>query len=76
MYRLETILSDIPLASVLTLLTAAGALYALLTGQINYVEFAGAVSAVSAGSGVLGLARNGAGHGLSKAKKEQQESAH
>jgi hypothetical protein len=59
-------LSDVPLASVITLLTAVGALYSLIAGDISYVEFAGAVAAVSAGTGVLGFARNGAGHGVRK----------
>jgi hypothetical protein len=62
-------LSDVPLASVITVLTAVGALYSLVVGEITYVEFAGAVAAVSAGSGVLGFARNGAGHGVRRNNK-------
>lgn len=57
------LIERVPLASVITLLTAVGALYALVTGDISFVEFAGIVGGVSAGTGVLGIARNGAGHG-------------
>jgi len=60
------VLERIPLASVITILTTAGALYALIDGQIDFIEFAAVVGGVSAGSGVLGMARNGAGHGVSK----------
>jgi hypothetical protein len=63
MNQLIQLLNAVPLASVLTVLVVAGGLVALVTGQIDYVEFAGIVAAVSAGNGVLGMARNGAGHG-------------
>lgn len=68
MNSLVNALNKIPLASVLTVLTAAGALYALVDGQIDFVEFAAVVGGVSAGTGVLGMARNGAGHGVNKIK--------
>jgi hypothetical protein len=48
---------------VLTVLIVAGGLVALITGQIDWLEFTAAVAAASAGTGVLGIARNGAGHG-------------
>lgn len=57
------IVERVPLASVLTLITAVGALVALVTGEIDFLEFAAVVGGVSAGTGVLGIARNGAGHG-------------
>jgi hypothetical protein len=57
------LIERVPLASVLTILTAVGALYALVVGDISFVEFAAVVGGVSAGTGVLGIARNGAGHG-------------
>lgn len=60
------VLENVPLASVITLLTVAGGLYALVDGQIDFVEFAAVVGGVSAGTGILGMARNGAGHGVSK----------
>lgn len=66
MNSVAELLNKVPLASVLTVLTAAGALYALVVGQIDFVEFAAVVGGVSAGTGVLGMARNGAGHGVSK----------
>lgn len=65
MNQLIKLLNAVPLASVLTLVVVAGGLYALVTGQISYIEFATGVGAVSAGSGVLGIARNKAGHGVS-----------
>jgi hypothetical protein len=64
MSKLIQLLNAVPLASVLTLVVVIGGLYALLTGQITYIEFATGVAAVSAGSGVLGIARNKAGHGV------------
>ena len=69
MNPISKFLSDIPLASVITILTAIGALYSLIIGEISYAEFAGAVAAVSAGAGVLGFARNGAGHGVRRNTK-------
>lgn len=65
MNQLIKLLNAVPLASVITVLVVAGGLYALVTGQINYIEFSAAVAAASAGSGVLGIARNKAGHGIS-----------
>lgn len=64
MNQLTQLLNRVPLASVITLLVVAGGLYALIAGQIDYIEFSAAVAAASAGSGVLGIARNKAGHGV------------
>lgn len=58
-----TITDRIRLASLIAILGSLGALYSLITGEIAYVEFAGALAAINAGAGVLGIARNGAGHG-------------
>lgn len=63
MKQLIELLNAVPLASVLTVLIVAGGLVALITGQIDWIEFTAAVAAASAGTGVLGIARNGAGHG-------------
>jgi len=62
--KLYGILDRIRLASIIVVIGTIGALVALVTGELSYVEFAAAIGAISAGAGVLGLARNGAGHGV------------
>jgi hypothetical protein len=65
MDKIITLLDRVRLASVITVLAIIGGLIALAQGQIDYVEFAATVAAVSGGAGLLGAARNGAGHGTS-----------
>lgn len=59
-----TITDRIRLASLIAVLGSLGAVYALVTGEITYPEFAASLAAINAGAGVLGIARNGAGHGV------------
>lgn len=61
-----TITDRVRLASLIAILGSLGACYALVAGQITYVEFAGSLAAINAGAGVLGAARNGAGHGVTE----------
>jgi len=56
-------LDAIPLASVLTVLTALGGVYALLTGQITYEQFTLGLGVSTAGNAALGHVRNKAGKG-------------
>lgn len=63
--KLVEITDNIRLASLIALAGIIGALYALVTGQITFEVFLAALAAIPAGAGVLGVARNGAGHGTS-----------
>lgn len=54
----------IRLASLIAVLGSLGALYALIAGKITYVEFSASLAGINAGAGILGIARNGAGHGV------------
>lgn len=61
---MTAILDRIRLASLIAVLGSLGACYALVVGDITYVEFAASLAAINGGAGVLGIARNGAGHGV------------
>jgi len=63
---MNQILDGIRLASVIAILGSLGAAYALITGEITYVEFAASLAAINGGAGVLGIARNGANHGVQR----------
>lgn len=62
--RLITITDRIRLGSFITIVGVAGAFVGLVTGQLTYLEFTGAIGASGVGGGVIGIARNGAGHGV------------
>lgn len=57
-------LNDIPLATVIAVASIIGGVIALANGSIDFQEFLIGIGAASAGAGVLGHARNGAGHGV------------
>ncbi len=57
-------LNDIPLASVIAVAAVIGGLIALIAGDISFEEFLVGIGATTAGAGILGQARNGAGHGV------------
>lgn len=57
------ILNKIPLASILAVLAAVGGVIALVSGSISYDEFLIGLGVTTGGAGVLGEARNRAGHG-------------
>lgn len=61
--ELISALDRVRLASVITVIAAIGGLYALITGQITYVEFGAGLGAASLGAGAVGQVRNNAGHG-------------
>lgn len=61
---MEELNDKLPLATIIALIGAIGALIALITGELTYLEFAAAVGITSGGAGLLGHARNGAGRGL------------
>jgi hypothetical protein len=57
-------LNNIPLASVIAVAAVIGGIIALANGSIDFQEFLVGIGATTAGAGVLGHARNGAGHGV------------
>lgn len=63
-------LNKVPLATVLTLVSYATAVYLIVAGDIDlnnssdFLAFFGGLGAVTFGAGKLGEARNGAGHGV------------
>lgn len=57
MTAINSIIDRLRLASLLTILGAAGGLYALIAGEIDYNEFMVSLGALSAGTGLLGMAR-------------------
>lgn len=59
-------LNDLPLATLISLAGIVGAVIALINGSLDYEQFMLAIGATTAGAGVLGHARNGAGRGLRK----------
>jgi hypothetical protein len=58
------LLNKLPLASVLAVLAAVGGVIALASGSISYDEFLIGLGVTTGGAGVLGEARNRAGHGV------------
>lgn len=64
------VLNTVPLATILTLIAYATAVYLVVTGKIeldnptDFLAFFGGLGAASFGAGKLGEARNGAGHGV------------
>jgi hypothetical protein len=57
-------LDNVPVATLLTIAAIVGGIIALISGDINYPELLIGIGATTAGSGVLGEARNRAGKGL------------
>lgn len=60
---------DLPHATLAFYATIILTAIAYIQGTITYLDAIGAVSAGAAGAGILGVARNGAGHGVNKVGK-------
>jgi hypothetical protein len=56
-------LDNLPLATIITLVGVAGAIYALIAGSIDFEQFMVSIGAVSGGAGVVGIARAQSGKG-------------
>jgi hypothetical protein len=69
------VLSRIPLASIIAVLAVLGGLIALVGNDITYEEFLKQTGFFLAGAGVLGIARNQAGHGVSAYKERRANRA-
>lgn len=65
MQAFNDLLDRVRLTSVLTLILAGGGLYCLVTGQITFQEFGIGLGVGGFGAGMIGKARNDAGHGTS-----------
>lgn len=59
-------LDNLPLATIITLVGIAGAIYALIAGSIDFQQFMVSIGAVSGGAGVVGIARAQSGKGIRK----------
>lgn len=59
-------LNDVPMATVVTIAAIVGGLIALVTDSIDFEQFLLGIGATTAGAGILGVARNGAGHGVNR----------
>lgn len=63
-------LNNLPLATILSLIAYATAVYLIVTGEIalndptDFLAFFGGLGAATYGAGKLGEARNGANHGV------------
>lgn len=62
--KIIEILNSLPVGTIITLIGVVGALYGLVTGQIDYLAFAAALGLSGVGGGAIGEARNRAGHGV------------
>lgn len=61
----EPVLNRLPVGTILTLVGVAVAVYALISGQIDFDRFWEALALSGVTGGSIGIARNGAGHGVS-----------
>jgi hypothetical protein len=59
------LLKEIHLASLTFIAVIVCTVIAFATREINYLEAVAALGAGGIGSGAIGIARNGAGHGVS-----------
>ncbi len=57
-------LDNLPIATIVTLVGIAGAIYALIAGSIDFQQFMVSIGALSGGAGVLGIARAQSGKGV------------
>lgn len=57
-------LNRLPIGTIITLTGCIGAVIALITGELDYLEFTAALGASGIAGGSIGVARNGAGHGV------------
>lgn len=57
-------LNNIPVATLVSIAAIIGGIIALANGSIDFEGFLVGIGATTAGAGVLGHARNGAGHGV------------
>jgi hypothetical protein len=57
-------LNDLPVATLVAIAAIVGGIIALINGSIDFDQFLIGIGATTAGAGVLGHARNGAGHGV------------
>lgn len=64
MNKLNEILDEARIGTYITLLGAIGALIALATGEIDFLEFAAALGLSGIGGGAIGKARADSGHGV------------
>lgn len=71
--RIIAFLNQLPIGTIVTLAGVAGALYGLFSGELNYVEFSAAIGFSGVGGGAIGVARNGASHGVGTAKVQKYQ---
>ncbi len=61
-----SVLDNLPIATIVTLVGIVGAIIALANGSIEFQEFMTSIGVLSGGAGVLGYARAQSGKGVSK----------
>ncbi len=59
-------LDNVPLATIITIAGIIGAVIALINNSITFEQFMLSIGAVTAGSGVVGVARAQSGKGIRK----------
>lgn len=62
--KIISLFDKIRLGSIITVVGCVGALVSLIFGDLTYLEFAAALGLSGVGGGAIGIARNGAGHGI------------